>query len=101
MYCLKISRGFRFSKQKKHRKFTTLQNKYLVLIINKYQLLSTTFCLNIKKIIIEKEQSVEKKYNANVKNLIAKRSWKLNQSENSDRALRDDKSQHVHLGGNR
>ena len=42
-----------------------------------------------------------KKYNANVKNGIAKRSSKLNQSEYSDRALRDEKAQHIHLGRNR
>ena len=38
-----------------------------------------------------------KKYNANMKNVIAKRSSKLNQSEYSERALRDNKAQQLHL----
>ena len=42
-----------------------------------------------------------KKYNTNVKNVIAKGSSKLNQSEYNDRALQDDKAQHVHLGQSR
>ena len=42
-----------------------------------------------------------KRYDENVKNVITKRSSKLNESEHSDRALRDQKAQHVHLGRNR
>ena len=42
-----------------------------------------------------------KKYDANVKNVIVKRSSKLNQSDYSDRALRNEKAQLVHLGRNR
>ena len=42
-----------------------------------------------------------RKYDANVKNVIAKRSSKLNQSDYSDRPLRDKKAQHFHLGRNR
>ena len=41
-----------------------------------------------------------KKYDANVKNVIVKRSSKLNQSDYSDRALRNEKAQLVHLGRN-
>ena len=41
-----------------------------------------------------------RKYDANVKNVIAKRSSKLNQSDYSDRGLRDDKARLVHHGRN-
>ena len=51
--------------------------------------------------LIEKIAICRKKYDANVENVIAKRSSKLNQSEYSDTALRDEKAQHVHLGRNR
>ena len=49
-----------FLNTKGHSKVTTLQKKYIVLIISKYKLLSTIFYLNNKKIITEKWQSVEK-----------------------------------------
>ena len=87
-----------FLNTKGHSKVTTLQKKYIVLIMNKYKLSSAIFYLNNK--IIE-NSNMQKKCNANVKNVIAKRSSMLNQSEYSNRALRDDKAQHVHLGRNR
>ena len=43
--------------------------------------------------LIEKIAICRKKYDAHVKNLIAKRCSKLNQSDYSDRALRDEKAQ--------
>ena len=49
MVLLKKKSRFPFFEIKNHTKFTTLQNKYIVLIINKYKLLSTTFYLNNKK----------------------------------------------------
>ena len=49
MVLLKKKSRFPFFEIKNHTKFTTLQNKYIVLIINKYKLLSTIFYLNNKK----------------------------------------------------
>ena len=43
---LKNESRFSFLKTKNHSKFTTLQKKYIVSIINKYKLLSSIFYLN-------------------------------------------------------
>ena len=48
LYCLGMGRGFRFLKNK-HSKFTTLQKKYIISIINKYKLLNTILYLNNNK----------------------------------------------------
>ena len=61
---------FPFHKTKNRSKFTALQKKYIVLIINKYKLLSTIFYLN-NKITIEEITICRKKYDANEKNVIA------------------------------
>ena len=51
---------FPFLETKNHSKFTTLQKKYIALIINQYKLLDTTFYLNIKKIV--NNSNLPKKY---------------------------------------